>query len=145
MNEVYHVDTNNWITRRHDSPLIVFEKDKVITVNPINNPWTRYKMTAINNSNNEECPSIIYLKNVSVTVEHNVIEERRENLSKYKKVIDMMLALNEREIDNKNFIDAFDNLMKPLVKEIDECQNTLQVHSQQRTWKKNGKLAFWLH
>ncbi|CAG8451172.1 14409_t:CDS:2 [Cetraspora pellucida] len=105
------------ITRRHDSPLIVFEKNKVITVNPINNPWTRYKMTAINNSTNEECHNIIHLKNVSVTVEHNVIEERQKNLSKYK---------------------------KPLVKEIDECQNILQAHSQQRTWKKNGKLAFWL-
>ncbi|CAG8840215.1 1031_t:CDS:2, partial [Gigaspora margarita] len=131
-------------TRKHDHPLIVFGKDKVTTIDPINNPWYRHEMIMINNSNNEECSSTTHSKNVSVMVEHNVIEERRENLSKYKKLMEMPLTLYEREIDNHNFVNAFNNLMKPLVKEISECQDSLQAHRQQKTWQKSGKLAFWL-
>ncbi|CAG8707418.1 1984_t:CDS:2, partial [Gigaspora rosea] len=101
-----------------------------------------HKMIMINNSNNEECSSTTNPKNVSVMVEHNVIEERRKNLSKYKKLMETALTLYKREIDNHNFVNAFDNLMKPLVKEISECQGALQAHSQQKTWQKSGKLAF---
>ncbi|CAG8510276.1 20962_t:CDS:1, partial [Dentiscutata erythropus] len=52
------------------------------------------------------------------------------------------LTLYEREIDNHNFINAFDNLIKLLVKEISECQDLLQANRQQKTWQKSGKLAF---
>ncbi|CAG8700281.1 12465_t:CDS:2, partial [Cetraspora pellucida] len=82
--------------------------------------------------------------NTRVQVLAQYHRKKWDKLSKYKKVMDMTLVLYEREIDNNNFTDAFDKLMRPLAKEINECQEALQNCNQQRTWRSHGKLAFWL-
>ena len=75
----------------------------------------------------------------------NILADRREYLAKLKTKFDSALKLYEREIDNDNFVSNFEDLMKPVIKEIDKCEKALQTHSQQRTWQRKGKkLTFYL-
>ncbi|CAG8811005.1 21989_t:CDS:1, partial [Dentiscutata erythropus] len=73
---------------------------------------------------------------------YDVMKYRREKYAIYKKKFNTALELYEREINNDNFVNNFDKLMMPILKEIDDCESVLQSHKQQATWKTQGKLAF---
>ncbi|CAG8603886.1 5902_t:CDS:2, partial [Racocetra persica] len=109
-------------------------------INPINNPWTR--LCAINVIDNpiEVRFNSSNLQNELIT-NHNLMEERREKYTYYKKKFNIALELYNKEMDNNNFVNKFDELMKPLLKEIEECEKTLKAHKQQSTWQSKGKLA----
>ncbi|CAG8499294.1 6034_t:CDS:2 [Racocetra fulgida] len=64
---------------------------------------------------------------------HNIMEERREKYAYYKKKFNSALELYKQEIDNDNFMNNFDALMAPLLKEIEEYETVLQAYKQQAT------------
>jgi len=174
MDERYHIDINNWVcscpaylnsryllckhlvskkngkeflptfletARRHDYPLFTFNSDKLPSITPVNNPWSRYQITEKINSTQTDCQDII----MTTESTENILVNRREYLAKLKTKFDSALKLYEREIDNDNFVSNFEDLMKPVIKEIDECERALHTHNQQSTWqRKNRKLAFYL-
>ncbi|CAG8662498.1 11380_t:CDS:2, partial [Racocetra fulgida] len=47
---------------------------------------------------------------------------------------DTALELYKQEMNNDNFVNNFDTLMAPLLKEIKECKKVLKAHKQQATW-----------
>jgi len=106
-----------------------------------NNPWSRYHTyTGEESSSSTDHQDVIMIEAIEDT-----------SASKYEYLVDLRekfnsaLQLYEQEIDNDNFVRNFEALMKPIIKEIDECEEVLQARNQQGTWqRKNGKLAFYL-
>ncbi|CAG8604793.1 15169_t:CDS:2 [Cetraspora pellucida] len=150
--ERYHIDIDNWnnflptflkTSRRHDYPLLTFGNNKIPVINPTNNSWTRFStLDAVNDSIEINFKSND-LQNILI-VNHNIMEERKEKYVRYKKKFDIALELYQREMNNDNFVNNFDVLITPLLREIEECETVLKAHKQQATWKSKRKLAAWL-
>ncbi|CAG8707269.1 1565_t:CDS:1, partial [Racocetra fulgida] len=64
---------------------------------------------------------------------YDIMKYGREKYAIYKKKFDTALELYEREINNDNFVNNFDKLITPILKEFDDCESVLQSHKQQAT------------
>jgi glutamine synthetase type III len=175
MDERHHIDVNNWVcscpaylnsryllckhlvskkngkeflptfletARHHDYPFLVFNGNKLPSITPANNPWSRYRIMEEINTTTTNIQDVIMITEAT----ENILANRHEYLAKLKTKFDSALKLYEREIDNDNFVSNFEDLMKPIIKEIDGCEKALHSHNQQSTWQqRSGKLAFYLH
>jgi hypothetical protein len=132
--------------RRHDYPFLAFGKDKLPVITRSNNPWVRYGASIEEiNPYIEESSASTNQQDIQMPTRIDVLAERRERLAVYKRKLDLALTLYEREIDNDGFVRNFEDLMRPILKAVNECEEALQARRQQHTWlQKIGKLAFWL-
>jgi hypothetical protein len=129
--------------RRHDYPFLIFRKDNLPIISPMNNPWVTYGTNEEIDTNEEEGSRSNIIQ--QETLEHTRLAERRRQLAAYKSKFESALMLYEREIDNDNFVRNYEALMRPIVKAVKECEEALQAYRQQGTWgPRNGMLAFWL-
>ncbi|CAG8759104.1 36464_t:CDS:1, partial [Racocetra persica] len=68
------------------------------------------------------------LQNIELIEKNNANDEIEIKLAHYKKIFDFALMLYNRERDNAHFVKNFDNLLKPVVKAIEECEKRLNAH-----------------
>ena len=121
--------------RRHDYPFLIFQKDNLPTITPINNPWVRYEVDEEIDTYEEGGSSTT---NRQETLEHarlDTLTERRQQVAVYRRLFDSALMLYEREINNDNFVRNYEALMRPIIKAVNECEEALQAHNQQGTWE----------
>ena len=127
--------------RRHDYPFLIFKKDNLPIINPMNNPWIRLRDETdeeIDINEEEGLSSMIQPE----TFEHTRLTERHQQLAVYRRKFESALALYEREINNDNFVRNYEVLMRPIIKAVNECEEALQARSQQGAWgPKSGRLA----
>ncbi|CAG8854678.1 46289_t:CDS:2, partial [Gigaspora margarita] len=98
--------------RQHDYPLFIFGKEKLPTIDSLNNPWIQYGLQSI--------------------VDNSI---EKENMS----LNDLQNTLMKRKLDNNNFITQFDTLVMPFLNKIDMCEEVLSSSYQQKTWTSNNK------
>ncbi|CAG8801985.1 6646_t:CDS:2, partial [Racocetra fulgida] len=95
---------------------------QISSIVPVNNLWVQLGITeSIDN------PSV----RSSSHTNFYLIKKRREKYDDYKKKFDTALSLYDREINNYNFINSFDTLVKPFLNEIGKCEEALQIRHQQ--------------
>src|SRR6185295_5968837 len=88
--------------RRHDYPFLIFEKDNLPIINPMNNPWVRLRHETDEETDvNEAVSSNSMIR--QETFEHTRLADRRQQLVEYRRKFESALRLYEREMDNDNF------------------------------------------
>ncbi|CAG8640622.1 8789_t:CDS:2, partial [Cetraspora pellucida] len=136
--------------RRHDYPLLTFKNSEMSAITLTNNPWTRLNTASIANnssmSNSVEDGNsrLRSLSNTLVEENFDIMKERQEKYARYKEKFEAALELYKQEMNNDKFVDSFDALVMPFLKEIDLCETALQSRNQQATSKSKRKLTFWL-
>ncbi|CAG8751608.1 1023_t:CDS:1, partial [Racocetra fulgida] len=97
-----------------------------------NDPWENFRSTIVDDFIEELSSNSSNLQNIEL-IERNIANDEIEiKLAHYKKIFDFALMLYNREKNNAHFVKNFDNLLKPVVKAIEECEKRLNTHTQQR-------------
>lgn len=128
--------------RRHDYPLICFERENVPRIEPVNSPWNNLVEDSFDESENE-------LENnaeLSLRDRNEVIELRKAEVEEDKKTFKAFLEIVSDNVDNDPFYNTYKKLKRTLTSEAVACQEALRARRQQTTWNppRRSKLAFWL-
>jgi len=128
--------------RRHDYPLICFERENVPRIEPVNSPWNNLVDDSFDESENE-------LENndeLSLRDRNEVIELRKAEVEEDKKTFKAFLEIVSDNVDNDPFYNTYKKLKRTLTSEAVACQEALRARRQQTTWNppRRSKLAFWL-
>ncbi|CAG8444437.1 16215_t:CDS:2, partial [Cetraspora pellucida] len=78
--------------------------------------------------------------------QNELIESRKAELEKDKKMFESLITIVLDNIQNDNFYEVYKKLKRTLVTETIACREALRAKRQQKTWDppRGSRLAFWL-
>ncbi|CAG8730154.1 220_t:CDS:1, partial [Cetraspora pellucida] len=118
--------------RRNDYPFISFGKIHT-SLNPTNNPWTEALENSLDELKGLE-NEYDYNIELSLDAHNKLIESRKDELAKDKKMFELLLNIVSSNIQNDSFYNVYRKLKQPLITETRACQEALIARMQQKTW-----------